>query len=82
MSPVEIIFVLLGVGILIASCFVGYKEKNKTESVIQIPEEALEIQKQELQKYADRIFEEKSEDIVVKTDDYLSKISNEKIFEI
>lgn len=81
MSPVEIIFVLLGVGILIASCFVGSKDKN-TDAAILLPEEALEAQKQELKNYADRIFEEKSEEAVVKTDDYLSKISNEKIMSV
>jgi len=81
MSPVEIIFVLLGVGILIASCFVGSKEK-KTDAAILLPEEALEVQKQELKKYADHMFEEKSEEIVVRTDDYLSKISNEKIMSV
>ena len=81
MSPVEIIFVLLGIVILIASCFVGGKE-DKTESVITIPEEFIEAQRQEMQKYADRILEEKSEEIIVKTDDYLSKISNEKIMAV
>ena len=81
MSPVEIIFVLLGVAILIASCFVGGKE-DKTEAAVVFPEEVMEAQKQELLKYADRVLEEKSEDIIVKTDDYLSKISNEKIMAV
>lgn len=81
MSPVEIIFVLLGVGILIASCFIGSKEENAGAAVL-LPEEALEVQKQELKKYAEQIMEEKSEDVVVKTDDYLSKISNEKILAV
>ncbi len=81
MSPVEIIFVLLGIAILIASCFVGSKE-NKSDAAVLLPEETLELQKQELKKYADRIFEEKSEDVVVRTDDYLSKISNEKIMSV
>ena len=81
MSPVEIIFVLLGAGILIASCFIGNKE-DKTDAALLLPEEALELQKQELKKYAEQLLEEKSEDIVVKTDDYLSKISNEKIMSV
>lgn len=81
MSPVEIIFVLLGIGILIASCFVGGKE-SKSNTAALLPEEALELQKQELKKYADQVLEEKSEDIIVKTDDYLSKISNEKIMSV
>lgn len=81
MSPIEIIFVLLGVGILIASCFVSSKDE-KTDAAILPSEEALEGWKQEIKKYADRIFEEKSEDAVVRTDDYLSKISNEKIMSV
>ncbi len=81
MSPIEIIFVLLGIVFLIASCFIGGKEE-KNDAAIVFPEEALEIQKQELKKYADQLFEEKSEETVVKTDDYLSKISNEKIMSV
>ncbi len=84
MSPVEIIFVLLGVGILIVSCFVDVKdEKDETASVsVSIPEEVLETQKQEIKKFTEQVMEEKSEDIVVKTDDYLSKVSNEKIMAV
>lgn len=81
MSPVEIIFVLLGIGILIASCFVGGKE-DKAESAVTIPEEILEAQRQEMKNYAERILEEKSEEVIVKTDDYLSRISNEKIMSV
>ena len=81
MSPVELIFVLLGVGILIASCFVGSKDK-KSDAALLLPEEALEAQKQEIRNYVERILEEKSEEAVVRTDDYLSKISNEKIMSV
>ncbi|MBR4027956.1 MAG: hypothetical protein IKJ01_10540 [Lachnospiraceae bacterium] len=80
MSPVEIIFVLLGIAILIVSCFVGGQE-NK-ENVYEVPEEVLEFQKQEIKKYAEQIMEEKSEAVIVKTDDYLSKVSNEKIMAV
>lgn len=81
MSPVEIIFVLLGIGILIVSCFVGNKEE-KTDTGILLHEEALELQKQELKKYAEQLLREKSEETVIKTDDYLSKLSNEKIISV
>ncbi len=81
MSPVEIIFVLLGIGILIASCFVGSKEE-KTDTAMLLQEQALELQKEEIKKYAEQLLEEKSEETVVKTDDYLSKISNEKIMSV
>ena len=81
MSPVELIFVLLGIVILIVRCFAGSKE-DRTETVVTISEEVLETQRQEIKNYADRILEEKSEEIVVRTDDYLSKISNEKIMSV
>lgn len=81
MSPIEIIFVVLGISILIASCFVGSKEE-KTETGMLLQDEALELQKQELKKYAETLLEEKSEEVIVKTDDYLSKISNEKIMSV
>ena len=81
MSPVEIIFVLLGIGILIASCFVGSKEE-KTDTAMLLQDQALELQKEEIKKYAEQLLEEKSEETVIKTDDYLSKISNEKIMSV
>lgn len=81
MSPVEIIFILLGIAILVASCFVESREKQ-TDTAILLPEEALELQKQELKKYADGLLEETSEQVIVKTDDYLSRISNEKIMSV
>lgn len=81
MSPIEIIFVLLGIGILVASCFVGSKEE-KTDTAMLLQDEALELQKEEIKKYAEQLLEEKSEETVIKTDDYLSKISNEKIMSV
>ena len=81
MTPVEIIFLLLGVGILVASCFVG-RNDDKSSGVVLLTEEALEVHKQEIKNYAERIMEEKSEEAVVRTDDYLSKISNEKIMSV
>lgn len=81
MTPVEIIFLLLGVGILVASCFVG-RNDDKSSGAVLLTEEALEVHKQEIKNYAERIMEEKSEEAVVRTDDYLSKISNEKIMSV
>lgn len=81
MSPIEIIFVLLGVGILIASCFVGRKD-TQTEKENLGSEEILELQKKDIRSYAEQILTEKSEECIVKTDDYLSKISNEKIMSV
>lgn len=81
MTPVEIIFLLLGVGILVASCFIGNNDDNASGAIL-LTEEALEVHKQEIKNYTERIMEEKSEEAVIKTDDYLSKISNEKIMSV
>jgi len=81
MTPVEIIFLILGVGILVASCFIGNNDDNSSGAML-LTEEALEVHKQEIKNYTERIMEEKSEEAVVRTDDYLSKISNEKIMSV
>ena len=82
MSPVEIIFILLGIVILVASCFISGDKEGTGEAVVAVPEEILETQKQEIKKYVDQVLEVKSEETIVKTDDYLSKISNEKIMAV
>ena len=82
MSPVEIIFILLGIVILVASCFISGDKEGTGEVVVAVPEEILETQKQEIKKYVDQVLEVKSEETIVKTDDYLSKISNEKIMAV
>lgn len=82
MSPVEIVFVVLGVIILVVSCFVTGSKESEVEVTSEIPEAFLEFQKQEIKKYIERVLEEKSEEVVVRTDDYLSKVSNEKIMAV
>ncbi len=81
MSPVEIIFVIVGIGLIVASCFLT-KEKETEATMTQLPEEVLEFQKKEAEKLVQQILDEKTEEAVVKADDYLSKISNEKIMAV
>ncbi len=81
MSPLEIIFVVLGIALLVASCFI-HSGKEETANTIEFSEEVLEIQKKEVAKMAEQILEEKMEAAVVKADDYLSRISNEKILSV
>ena len=81
MSPIEIVFVVLGIVLIIVSCFLAGKEETKTE-ITQISDDVLEFQKKEAEKLIQQILEEKTEDAVVKADDYLSKISNEKIMAV
>ncbi len=75
MSPVEIIFILLGVTLIIVSCFIG----NKASAVDNKADMFSAISEKEVEKKVDEIIEKRTEEMIVKTDDYLSKISNEKI---
>lgn len=81
MTPVEITFVVVGVLLLLISCFVGNKESKTGEGYV-MPEEIMDYHKREIKTYVDKIMEEKSEAVIVKTDDYLSKVSNEKIMAV
>ena len=82
MSPVEIVFVILGVLLLVASCFLTGDKESEIEITSEIPEAYLEFQKKEMERYIERMLAEKEEEVIVKTDDYLSKVSNEKIIAV
>ena len=82
MSPVEIVFVVLGVLLLVASCFFTGDKESEIEINAEIPEAYLEFQKKEIERYVERILAEKEEEVIVRTDDYLSKVSNEKIMSV
>ena len=81
MSPIEIIFVIVGILLIVISCFLTRNTETETE-VTQFPEEVLEFQKKEAEKLVQQILEEKTDEAVVKADDYLSKVSNEKIMAV
>ncbi|MGN0506753.1 MAG: DUF6115 domain-containing protein [Lachnospiraceae bacterium] len=83
MSPVEIIFVILGISLLIISCFVtGRNEETEAASTQPSSLEITKEQKQKLEEEVNHILEDRTEQLIVKTDDYLSKISNEKIMAV
>lgn len=82
MSPVEIIFVSLGIFLLLVSCFVTGRKAEPEAVLAQLPLELTEEQKQKLEKEIDHIFEERTDHLVIKADDYMSKISNEKIMAV
>ncbi|MBE5950164.1 MAG: hypothetical protein E7260_01075 [Lachnospiraceae bacterium] len=81
MTPMEIVFLILGIGLIVISCFLT-KDKETNTDVMQFSDEILEFQKKEAEKLVQQIFEEKIEEAVVKADDYLSKVSNEKIIAV
>ena len=49
MSPIEIVFVVLGIGLIVISCFLTKEDKQQTD-VTQISDEVLELQKKEAEK--------------------------------
>jgi len=84
MTPIEIILIVLGIIIIIISC--RLVDNSNTNTYVQAPFK-LEDQfsEGEINKIKDRVNElltEVSEEAVVKTDDCLSKISNEKIMAV
>lgn len=82
MSPVELIFALTGVLLLIASCFLPGRREETEKEASDRPVELTQEQKKQLEQQIDQILESRTESVVVKTDDYLSKISNEKIMAV
>lgn len=81
MTVTEIVFLILGVLILVASCFIGKFDKN--EPVLD--ENGLaekKLNEKEIQQKIEKMIDSRAEETIVKTDDYLSKISNEKIMAV
>lgn len=86
MEPITIIMILLGVALLIASCFMhkedttetNYDELIKRLAKRELTSEEIERLRQEV----DRIVSEKTEEVILKTDDYLSQVANEKIMSV
>lgn len=81
MSPMEIIFAVVGIVLIVVSCFLTRNSETET-AVTQFPEEVLDFQKKEAEKLVQQVLEEKTEEAVVKADDYLSRVSNEKIMAV
>jgi len=87
MTPLEILLILIGTGIIIFSCLLVDKSSNKGETFAQMTNEASKRELTteeiaEIKKKIDTIVTEVSEETVVKTEDQLSKISNEKIIAV
>ena len=86
MEVIEIIFIALGVLLLIASCFMKQKENTSIEidydGLVQRlgKRELSQEEIEEIRRVIARIVAERREKIIEETDDYLSKVANEKIF--
>lgn len=87
MTLLEMLLILIGVGILIFSCFLVDKSSKKGEGFVltdyeasksELSDEDIFIIKQKIDKMASEI----SEETITKTEDQLSQLSNEKIIAV
>ena len=86
MEPITIVLVVVGVALLIGSCFFTKEEKVEPEYDELIKRlakrELTEEETERLRQAVDRIVSEKTEEVILKTDDYLSQVANEKIMSV
>lgn len=88
MDPFTILLLILAAALLLLSCFLPEKKEEQPLA----PDEELfarlakrELSQEELQRIqeaVDRVISEKTEEAILKTDDYLSKVANEKIIAV
>lgn len=88
MDPFTMLLLILAAALLLLSCFLPEKKEEQTLA----PDEELfarlakrELSQEELQRIqeaVDRVISEKTEEAIIKTDDYLSKVANEKIIAV
>ncbi len=86
MEPITIIMILLGIALLVGSCFLQKEESiepDYDEWIKRLAKRELtEEETERLRQTVDRIISEKMEEVIIKTDDYLSKVANEKIMSV
>lgn len=86
MEPITIIMLLLGIALLVGSCFLQKEENvepDYDEWIKRLAKRELtEEETERLRETVDRIISEKTEEVIIKTDDYLSKVANEKIMSV
>jgi hypothetical protein len=86
MSPLEIVLIIIGIIIIIVSCIIVDKSSKAAVQAVKQPfpiESALtEEDKKKLTDKINELLAEISEEAVIRTDDTLSKLSNEKIIAV
>jgi len=86
MEPITIIMILLGIALLVGSCFLPKEDKSETsydELINRLAKRELTTEETErIRQTVDQIVSEKTEEVIIKTDDYLSQVANEKIMSV
>lgn len=86
MEPISIILIVLGIVLLLGSCFFGKddgKEPEYDELLNRLAKRELSAEETErIRQAVDQIISDKTEEVIIKTDDYLSQVANEKIMSV
>ncbi len=86
MEPISIILIVLGIVLLLGSCFFGKddgKEPEYDELLNRLAKRELSAEETErIRQTVDQIISDKTEEVIIKTDDYLSQVANEKIMSV
>lgn len=86
MSPLEIILIILGIIVIIISCRMidqnASSEHHKSNRIYSLDEQLTEEELKLIKDKMNELLADVSEEAVIKTDDFLSKISNEKIMAV
>lgn len=82
----QIALIIIGIITIVISCFVVDKSQNNISKApgfdFLIDNELSDVQKNKIREKIDEMISEASEEVIVRTDDTLSKISNEKIIAV
>ncbi|MCQ2538402.1 MAG: hypothetical protein MJ124_08380, partial [Lachnospiraceae bacterium] len=79
---IEILLIIIGIILLVASVIFTGNEKDKEQEGSSFSEEELGNSRAILEKMAREALEKASEETIINTDDVLSRISNEKIMSV
>lgn len=85
MNLLEITMLILGILIILLSCRIVARPDNNNDAVLEsnsVRDIYLQEELNTFKEQQSEIFNSASEEIIVKTDDYLSKLSNEKIMAV
>ncbi len=87
MSVIEIVLIIIGILVIIISCILVDRSQNNHTQIIgkslsSLEESLTEEDKKQLMNKMNELLNEVTEETIVRTDDTLSKISNEKIMAV
>jgi hypothetical protein len=86
MNSLEIALIIIGIIIIFISCILVDKSQKgtniKTDRTFPVEDSITQEDKEQMKNRIEELFEQVSEEVIIQTDDSLSKISNEKIIAV